>query len=93
MDEEYDVIVLGTGLTVSAVSGTWDPASPRPPRGAAAPGRRPHLPVAVVRGARVPIMTDPCPPHSRPRHRLSPSPSPRLQEAALYLAAPSILRA
>lgn len=33
MDEEYDVIVLGTGLTVSATSGSHSPASchPSPP--------------------------------------------------------------
>lgn len=31
MDEEYDVIVLGTGLTVSATSGARSPASCHPP--------------------------------------------------------------
>lgn len=31
MDEEYDVIVLGTGLTVSATSVAHSPASCHPP--------------------------------------------------------------
>lgn len=71
MDEEYDVIVLGTGLTVSAASLARDPASPPPPCGAAAPGRRPHLPVTAVLGAassalESPKKTAPCPTPSPP---------------------------
>lgn len=49
MDEEYDVIVLGTGLTVSAASGAPGSALPPPPRGAAAPSPiLPSLPSAAL---------------------------------------------
>lgn len=46
MDEEYDVIVLGTGLTVSAAPGARSPTSPHPPGSAAAPGPILSLPSA-----------------------------------------------
>uniref|UniRef100_A0A3Q2HND7 Rab GDP dissociation inhibitor n=3 Tax=Laurasiatheria TaxID=314145 RepID=A0A3Q2HND7_HORSE len=66
MDEEYDVIVLGTGLTVSAASGARDPTSSLPSRAAAAVGCRPHPSVtarcgAAAPGARLPEKTAPCP--------------------------------
>lgn len=64
MDEEYDVIVLGTGLTVSATSGAGSPVSPHPLRSAAAPSPILSLPsVALpppVLGS--PEKTAPCPP-------------------------------
>lgn len=44
MDEEYDVIVLGTGLTVSAASGARGPALSPLPLGSAAPGPIQSLP-------------------------------------------------
>lgn len=48
MDEEYDVIVLGTGLTVSAAPGARSPTSPHPPRSAAAPDPILSLPSAAL---------------------------------------------
>lgn len=54
MDEEYDVIVLGTGLTVSAASNVQGAASPHP-WDAAAPGR--ILPSVLARRCSVPEKT------------------------------------
>lgn len=66
MDEEYDVIVLGTGLTVSAALGAWGFASPPASRGAAGPGRPRHPPLTAIRraaapGVVVPERAAPCP--------------------------------
>ena len=64
MDEEYDVIVLGTGLTVSAASNVQGTSSP-PPWDAAAPGR--ILLSVLARRCSVPEKTAPCPaPMMRP---------------------------
>lgn len=58
MDEEYDVIVLGTGLTVSAAAGVQGAACP-PPWDAAAPG--PILPSVPARRCSVPEKIAPSP--------------------------------
>ena len=80
MDEEYDVIVLGTGLTVSAAAGVQGAACP-PPWDAAAPG--PILPSVPARRYSVPEKIAPSPTTvTRP-----PSLSwPVCQEAAPFLA-------
>lgn len=64
MDEEYDVIVLGTGLTVSAASGARGPAPSPLPLGSAAPGPIQSLPSAALGS---PQKTAPCPLPSRCR--------------------------
>lgn len=80
MDEEYDVIVLGTGLTVSAASGVQGAACP-PPWDAAAPG--PILPSVPARRCSVPEKIAPSPTTVMRPPSLS---WPVCQEAAPFLA-------
>ena len=80
MDEEYDVIVLGTGLTVSAASGVQGAAS-LSPWDAAAPD--PILPSVPARHCSVPEKTAPCPTTVMRPPSLS---CPVCREAAPFLA-------
>ena len=93
MDEEYDVIVLGTGLTVSAASGVRGSASPSPPRDAAALGPiLPSLPSRRCRPRRsCPRKDSPMP--IPPRRCFYPLPWPISKKRPLFWPPPPTPRA